>query len=130
MALRDQIKTYVDATKSPVLSVPTPELPEFDGQIFVSRVSPRSLETYWKDSEEEEELADDRARFAALVACDADGSRIFQSEDVQWLSNSPLLMPMVERLYWAGREHNGLTEENRRAWRKNLPATADVGSPS
>lgn len=127
--LRDEIKRFVQCSSMPVLAVPTPELPQWDGQIFVTRVSPRALATHWKDAAEEDSL-DERAAFVVLVASDKEGSRIFQEEDVLWLSTTPLLMPLIERLYWAGREFNGLTEENRTAWRKNSKGTGDVGSPS
>ena len=129
MALRDEIKSYVKDIPMPVLAVPTPELPNWDGQIFVTRVCPRALAEHWKDSEEDDQC-DERAAFVALVASDKDGSRIFQDEDVLWLSTSAVLMPLVERLYWAGREHNGLTEENRTAWRKNSKSTGGDGLPS
>jgi len=112
-----------------VLAVPTPELPELDGQIFATRVSPRAMSKCWQDSAEEKQI-DERARFVVLVACDKDGSRIFEDRDVLWLSTCELLTPMVERLYWAGREVNGLTEENRTAWRKNSSGTAEGGLPS
>jgi hypothetical protein len=129
MALRDEIKSFVKDTIIPVLAVPTPELPQWDGQIYVTRVCARALASHWKDAEEEDAL-DERAAFVSLVASDKEGSRIFQDEDVLWLSTTPFMMPLVERLYWAGRQHNGLTEENRTAWRKNSPGTGDAGLPS
>lgn len=129
MALRDDIKSFVKDSPLPVLAVPTPELPQWDGQIFVTRVCARALASHWKDAEEEEAF-DERAAFVALVASDDKGSRIFQDEDVLWLSTTPFLMPLVERLYYAGLEHNGLTRENRQAWRKNSKSTGDGGSPS
>ena len=129
MALRDEIKSFVNAAPMPVMAVPTPELPQWDGQIYVRRVSARALSTHWKDAEDDDSL-DERAAFVALVACDKDGSRIFQDEDVLWLSTTPFLMPLVERLYFAGLEHNGLTRENRTAWRKNSKGTGEGGSPS
>jgi len=129
MALRDEIKTFVTAKKPSLLPVPTPELPQYEGQIFVGRVNPRAITDCFKPTEDGDVDADERARFVQLVACDAAGSRIFQPEDVLWLSTNEELTPFVERLYWAGRYHNGLTEENRTAWRKNLSSTAGSGSP-
>jgi hypothetical protein len=129
MALRDEIKSFVKDQKAAVLAVPTPELPQWDGQIYVTRVCARALASHWKESDEDESL-DERASFVVLVASDKEGSRIFQDEDILWLSTTPLLMPLVERLYFAGMEHNGLTRENRMAWRKNLPGTGDGGLPS
>jgi hypothetical protein len=129
MGLRDEIRSFTQNTKPPVLAVPTPELPQWDGQIFVRRVSPRAFANFWLEGADEEDF-DERARFAVLAASDADGSRIFQDEDILWLTTCELLTPMVERLYWAGRFHNGLTEENRTSWRKNSPSTGGGGSPS
>lgn len=128
MALRDEIKAFVAAEPVPLLAVPTPELPQWDGQIFVMPASAKSLSSCWANVDEEE--SDERARFVQLVACDKNGSRIFQPEDVVWLGLQPLLSPVLERLYWAGRYVNGLTAENREGWRKNLPDTALSGSPS
>ena len=130
MSLREDIRAFAASAASPVLMVPTPELPQWDGQIGVARVSARALAAHWQDSDEDEQI-DDRARFVVLVACDAAGNRIFQEADVLWLSTSAVLSPMLERLYWAGRETNGLTPENRSDWKKNLPRpTAGGGSPS
>lgn len=129
MSMRDEIRAAAEALKTPVLLVPTPELPQYDGQIGVTRVSQHSLAAYWQDGDEDDQL-DERARFVALVACDGQGNRIFQDGDVMWLSTCAALSPMLERLYWAGREHNGLTEANRQAWRKNSPSTGEGGSPS
>jgi hypothetical protein len=133
MALRDEIKAFVDGGGKPaVLPVPTPELPQWDGQVYVSRVCARAVADCWRDAAGDDPAAqlDERARFVCRVATDKEGSRIFQEEDVLWLSCAAALGPMVERLYWAGREVNGLTEENRTAWRKNSNGTAGGGSPS
>jgi len=129
MGLRDLLKTYAAANKSPVLAVPCPEFPQWDGQLFVCRISPRATASCW-DLEEEDEADDERARFVSKVASDSDGSRIFQEEDVLWLSTTPIFSPLVERLYAAGRYHNGLTDENRMAWRKNSVGTVGSGSPA
>jgi hypothetical protein len=128
MALRDDIKASVNSTPPAVLAVPTPELPKYDGQIYVTRICPRAVAACFRDVSEEDAV-DERAAFVVQVASDSAGSRIFQDEDVLWLSTTAMLTPMVERLYWAGRYHNGLTEENRSAWRKNLSSTAGSGSP-
>ena len=129
MSLREDIRAYATATFAPVLMVPTPELPQWDGAIGVARCSPRALANHWQDSDEDEQL-DERARFVALAACDAEGNRIFQDGDMLWLSTSALLSPMVERLYWAAREHNGLTEANRKNFRPASAATGGGGSHS
>ena len=129
MALRDEIKSFVNAAKPQTFPVATPELPQWDGQICVTRVSAHAVADCWHEDNPDDQL-DERARFVCLVACDEVGSRIFQEEDVLWLSTCQFLAPIVERLYWAGREVNGLTEENRKAWRKNSPGTGGGGSPS
>jgi hypothetical protein len=125
--LRDDIKKFVADQKPAVLAVPSPELPNWDGQIFVTRVSPLVLEQHRKNVENDED--NERASFVQLVACDAEGSRIFQEEDILWLSTCAALMPLIERLYWAGREVSGLTDENRESWRKNSKSTGENGSP-
>lgn len=120
MAIRDQIRQSVDGRKPSVLKVPTPELPEHEGSIAVRRVSARELASHWQtQTDGDGPDPDERARFVVIVACDLEGSRIFEDADVAWLSQTAELTPMIERLYWAGRAHNGLTEENRRAWQKN-----------
>jgi len=134
MTLRDQIRAYTETAEckraaAPV-PVPTPELPQWDGQIFVCRVCARAVANCWKDTGEDTGQLDERARFAAAVACDAEGSRIFQDDDVLWLSCCASLGPMIERIYWAGRELNGLTEENRTGWRKNSAGMGGGGLPS
>ena len=129
MALRDDIRQFAESTPVPVLPVPSPELPQWDGQLAVTRVSPRAAAGLWDAPDDEGSARDERARFVVLAACDLAGSRVFQDEDVAWLSTSALLSPLVERLYWAAREWNGLTEANRKALRKNLPGTAESGSP-
>jgi hypothetical protein len=126
--LRDEIKAFVTSTPPALLAVPTPELPQWDGQIFVGRICPRDVADCW--DAEEDDKNDERAIFVQKIACDKDGSRIFQVEDVLWLSTTPFMTPLVERLYWAGLDHNGLTRENRQAWRKNLPSTGGDGLPS
>ena len=93
MALRDDIKSFIKDAPLPVLAVPTPELPQWDGQIYVTRVCARALASHWKEAEEDDAL-DERAAFVSLVASDKDGSRIFQDEDVLWLSTTPFLMPL------------------------------------
>jgi hypothetical protein len=129
MALRDDIRSFIQSAPKAVLLVPTPELPQWDGQIYVGRVNLRQIASLWQKADGEE-ATDERAAFVVAAACDSAGSRIFQPEDILWLSTCEQLTPMVERLYWAAREQNGLTEANRTLWRKNSPGTAGAGSPS
>lgn len=128
MTLRDEIRQAASAAASPVLLVPTPELPQWDGQIGVTRASLHHIAAGWQSQDEGDSL-DERAAFVVRVACDSKGCRIFTDEDVMWLSTSAILAPMIERLYWAGRHMCGLTDESRTAWRKNLPGTGESGSP-
>ena len=93
----------------------------------MTRISERAIaECFGMDGDD---ALDERARFVVQCASDEAGSRIFQEEDVLWLSTCEKLTPVVERLYWAGRDFNGLTEENRTAWRKKSEPTAASGSP-
>jgi hypothetical protein len=117
------------AAKTPVILVPTPELPKWDGQIGVTRSSLHTIAAGWQNTDAADSL-DERAIFVVRVACAEDGNRIFNDEDVLWLSTNAYLAPMIERLYHAGRYVCGLTDENRLSWRKNLPSTGDAGSPS
>ena len=115
--LRDELLTIVQTGKSPVMPVPTPELPEQDGKIFVRRASPRELQA--NSDRDQQEGRNERCDFVVLVAADSEGTRIFSDEDSRTLADSPALMPVVERLYWAGLRHNGLTREQRELSAKN-----------
>jgi hypothetical protein len=129
MPLRDEIRQYAIATPPAPLPVPTPDLPAWDGQVFVRRVSTGVIQHYYENVTRDKGL-DGRAALVALLACDAAGNRIFTDDDVLWLSTSAALGPTLERLYQAGCYHNGLTEENREGWRKNSKGTGGDGSPS
>jgi len=128
MTLRDEIREFAQSAPPPPLAVPTPDLPQWDGQIYVRRVSTGVINNYFRASAKDLE-ADSRATLVALLACDAAGNRIFNDDDILWLSQSATLGPTIERLYSAGCYHNGLTEENREGWRKNSASTAESGSP-
>ncbi len=128
MSLRDEIREFSLATPPAPLAVPTPDLPKWDGKIFVRRVSSGVLAHHFKAIGDDESI-DPRAALVALLASDDSGNRIFGDEDVLWLSTSATMGPTVERLYVAACYHNGLTEENREGWRKNSASTAGTGSP-
>lgn len=128
MALRDELKQVVAETKPRMVPVPCPEFPSLDGKVFAGVVSPRAIAECYRIDDEEDAL-DERPAFVVRCCCDAEGSRIFQEEDVIWLATTPAMQPFVERCYWAGREVNGLTEENRTAWRKNSASMATSGLP-
>jgi hypothetical protein len=128
MSLRDEIREFAQTTPPAPQPVPTPDLPKWDGKIFVRRVSTGVINSYFQALAKDRE-ADARAMLVALLACDETGNRIFNDDDLLWLSTSPALGPTIERLYAAACHYNGLTEENREGWRKNLPSTAGSGSP-
>ena len=102
--------------------MPTPELPDFDGKIGVTRSSLHAIAAGWQNTDAADSL-DERAIFVVRVACDMNGCLIWGDSDVMWLSTMPFMAPIVERLYFAGRHVCGLTNENRTSWRKNLPST-------
>ena len=129
MSLAEDIRGYVATVHAPVLPVPSPELPKWDGQLGVVRVCPRAIANQWKEADDDNPN-DERAKFVVLVASDLEGNRIFTEADILWLSTCAVLTPLVERLYSAGLHHNGLTAENRQAWKKNCPPTVGTGSPS
>lgn len=126
MSLRDEIREYARTTPPAPLPVPTPDLPKWDGRIFVRRVASGVIHRYLTGLSDDD---DPRAATVALLACDETGNRIFADEDTLWLSTAAALGPTVERLYAAACWHNGLTEANREGWRKNSGSTAESGSP-
>ncbi len=129
MSMREEIRAAAAAAKTTVVPVPTPELPQWDGKIGVAPASLHTIAAGWQNTDAGDSL-DERAIFVVRVACDLDGNRIFNDEDVMWLSTSAFLAPVLERLYAAGRHVCGLTDENRMVWRKNLPSTGGDGSLS
>ena len=129
MSLRDDLRTFTQAAPKAPLAVPTPELPQWDGKIFCRALSSDAIVNHWRDGGEDAD-ANDRTRFFVLAAGDEAGNRVFVDEDALWLGQSAFWTPIVERFCWAARHHNGLTDENRSAWRKNSPGTAAAGLPS
>ena len=72
-----------------------------------------------------------RACFAGLVCkllSDANGNHVLQDADAPAMAAKETLV--MERLYHAAREANGLTEENRRGFLPIAAATAGSGSPT
>jgi len=126
MTLRDEIRDYAQRTPPAPLPVPTPDLPRHDGKIFVRRVASGVIHAYIRKLDDD---ADPRAATVAILACDESGNRIFNDDDVLWLSTAAALGPTIERLYVAGCFWNGLDESNRSAFRKNLPSMEPSGSP-
>ena len=120
--LRDDIKAFVTAQPAAPMPVPTPELPQWDGQIFVARISARRIAGLSQAVDGEDiDQNDERAAFVVECATDSAGSRIFQAEDVAWLSTCQQLSPMVERLYWAAQMKTASLTKTARAGEKTCP---------
>ena len=129
MATRDEILTFCNANPPEPLSVPTPDLPAWDGKFFVRRVASGVVRNFYAKFGKADD-ADVAAAAAAWFACDETGNRIFNDDDVLWLSTSAAMGPTNERLYAAACFYNGLTAENREGWRKNSVSTGESGSRS
>jgi len=118
--LRDKLKGRV---KSParVEPVPTPEWPEFDGQVFVPVVSAKRMDGWY------DRLGDgnSRALYAASFACDAVGNRLFTDEDAGWLGEEPFTV--IDRIFAAGMTLNRSTPAAREELRKNSETATDGG---
>lgn len=126
MALRDQIKQSVTTAKRTLWPVPTPEIPEFDGQVFVTKRAAKVMARLLDAESATKDTTTAAAQFVVATAVDKDGSPVWQADDVEWLASTDELGPMVSRIAWAGRDINGLLA---RDWRKNAP-TEGAGSPS
>ena len=123
MSLKDELRATRNAADVPLLAVATPEWPSLDGKLFVRVLSAFEVDAFFsvKDTED----GNDRAKFVCKVLCDADHNRVLDADDAVWLGQKEV--PVVERIYWAGRLHNGLTEENRQAYLKNSGSAAGGG---
>ena len=129
MTLRDEIITEVSKSPAPgPFPIPTPDLPKWDGRFFIRRVASGVVQNFFRKFSGKDD-SDIAAAAAAWFAADEAGNRIFNDEDVLWLSQSPAMGPTNERLYAAACHYNGLTQENREGWRKNSASTGANGSP-
>jgi hypothetical protein len=126
--IRDELIEYGKTNSPKPNPVPTPDLPNWDGRIFVRKVASGVMANFYRKFQEQEDV-DIAAAGTAWFACDEVGNRIFNDDDVLWLSTSPIMGPTNERLWAAAAYINGQTAENREGWRKNLPSTAESGSP-
>ena len=117
MGLREELfadyKISEDWKRPPALSVPTPEWPKFDGQIYVRKLTAGELDLFWKN----EDAGSERARFVALVACDANSYPLFKETDVGDLAG--LAFEPVDRIAQKGQWFNGMLPEQREARQKN-----------
>jgi hypothetical protein len=107
-------------------AVPVPEIPAFDGKIFVHKVSAKELDAVVAKDDD----VNSRARYAALFACDEAGHRLWGDHQVEQIGNKPELLFLIERINYAGRVHNGLTEESRKLVEKNSAGGEESGSPA
>jgi hypothetical protein len=105
--------------------VPCPEMPAWDGRLFVRRVSAAELDVVVARDDDR----NSRARYAALFACNENGKRLWFDDQAEQLGDRPGLLWLIERITHYGRTLNGLSDENRKAAEKNFEAAEESGSP-
>ncbi len=115
MSLRDSILSARKAKDVSPVSVATPEWPDVDGKLFVRTLSAKEVDTYFSSADKDE--ANFRAKLVCIGVVDESGNPILGEADAAALSE--LEFSVVERLYWAIRSANGMTNENRQAVAKN-----------
>ena len=120
---RDAIRNMDDNLK-----VERVEVPEWDGHVFVREISAHAQEVYEEatfDVDPAEgkvkmkSMANRRALYVVLCACDENGKAIFDVDDVEWLGQKQL--SAVNRIYLKAQEINGVDLE---AATKKSPAPA------
>ena len=126
MSLRTDILGVRNASDVPLKPVATPEWPQVDGKLFLRQLSAMAVDNYYTKAQSDD--TNWRARFVCLVLSDENGNRVLQDDDALALGQKEITV--VDRLYWAGREFNGLTEANRSTIQKNSESTGGDGSPS
>jgi hypothetical protein len=127
MSLRDDLLASRNASDVPPQPGPAvPEWPAVDGQLYFRTLAEADLHVKPARDDEPVDEAIFRATIVARVLADSNGNRILRDEDAPALAAKETAV--IERLYHQAREHNGLTEENRRAVRKNSGSTAGSGS--
>jgi len=126
MSLGTEILAFSPPPEAFVRAVPCPEIPAFDKKLFVRKVSAKELD----DVVSRDDDANSRARYAVLFACDEAGHRLWGEHQVEQLGGRAALLFLIERINYAGRLHNGLTEESRRVVEKNSAGGEPSGSPA
>lgn len=106
--------------------VPVPEIPAYQGKLFVRRVSAKELDALMAKEDDD----NFRARSACLFACNASGQRLWGDHQAEALGKNGRLLFLIERINFNGRTHNGLTVESRELTEKNCEAGAASGSPA
>jgi hypothetical protein len=130
MSLRDSLLATRNAADVPLTPAPpTPEWPAVDGRLFLGTLSEADLGSISSSGAGQE--ADEglfRAGLVCKVLRDANANRVLQDSDAPAMAAKETLV--MERLYHAAREANGLTEENRRGFLPTAASTAQNGSPT
>ncbi len=115
MSLRDSILASRKAYEVPRIAVATPEWPDVDGKLFIRTLSAKEVDSYFNSADKDE--ANFRAKLVCIGVVEESGLPVLSESDAAALSE--LEFSVVERLYWAVRTANGMTDENRRAVAKN-----------
>jgi hypothetical protein len=126
--LRDTLLKVRDAAAVPIVMVPTPEWPEVDGKLYVRMQSAYESDRALPQDEGEQQDENHKAKYLCRVICDENRNRVLQDDDAPFFGHKEA--SVVNRLYWAALDLNGLTEKNRDTVRKNSPGTEGGGSPS
>lgn len=88
------------------------DVPEWKGGVYVREISASArdrFESTMVESAGPERLANVRARFVALVACDEAGQALFAEADVAALGE--LSAKALDRIFDAGRKLNGMLSD-------------------
>lgn len=110
--LRDELLANCKQLPKPQ-PVETPEWPAYNGQIFVRKLTAADLDRFYAvDSDESE-----RARFVCLVACNADGDRIFKDSDAADVAKFEF--ETINRISIEGQRFNGMLGDQRETTAKN-----------
>ncbi|MGD0781222.1 MAG: hypothetical protein ABSA30_00020 [Candidatus Aminicenantales bacterium] len=129
MSLRDDLLSTRNASDVPPQPAPpVPEWPAVDGQLYFRTLAEADLHVKPAKDDEPVDEAVFRATIVSRVLADSNGNRILRDDDAPALAAKETAV--IERLYHQAREYNGLTEENRKAVRKNSAGTGTSGSPT
>lgn len=107
------------------------ELPEWDGFIYVREMSAKARDAFEsstfvldKKGNVDKNMANYRARFVVLTACDEEGKLVFSPNDAEWLGEKQAAT--VQKIYDAAQKLNSLPTEEE--LEKNSDAPADASS--